>query len=219
LPKRNRRKLVSVVTELRIVGGDPALDLVNTLGDDRVPDPLDDYAAFAGWAARVGAIDNSAAGRLSARADDHPAAAERALAEARALRDTMNAVFRPLASAIDPPPSAVARLVACAGAAVEQARLVPAGDAVARSRSGAAAGSFVLAWGSHHLERPLWPLALAGIDLLRSGPLDRLKACEGCPWLFLDTSRNHSRRWCSMDECGSRDKMRRYRARNATAGR
>ena len=58
-------------------------------------------------------------------------------------------------------------------------------------------------------------VAAAAIDLLRFGPLDRLKVCEGCPWLFLDLSRNHSRRWCSMNICGGTRKMRRYRARVA----
>ncbi len=193
-----------MVTELKIVGGDPALDLVNTLGDDRVPDPLDDYAAFAAWAARVGVIDDPTATRLTARAGERPAAAERALAEARALRAAVDDVFRPLAAGHDPLGAALARLVQRAGAAVERARV---GE------------GFVLVWDGDHLERPLWPLAVAGLDLLRSGPLDRLKACEDCPWLFLDTSRNRSRRWCSMDDCGSRSKMRRYRARRATAGR
>jgi predicted RNA-binding Zn ribbon-like protein len=66
----------------------------------------------------------------------------------------------------------------------------------------------------------LGPLVAAAVDLLRTGPLDRLKLCDACPWLFLDTSRNHSRRWCSMNECGGRLKMRRYRERRrATAGR
>jgi hypothetical protein len=230
-----------VVTELKIVGGDPALDLVNTRGDDRVADPLDAYASFAAWAARIGVIDDAVADRLTARASERPGAAERALTAGRALRAVMDAVFRPLATgheaphdsaavphdpsapddssaarhdpsgALDdswapdePPREALARR---AGAAVERARLVPAGS------------GFALAWDGDHLERPLWPIAVAGLDLLRAGPLDRLKACEDCPWLFLDTSRNRSRRWCSMDDCGSRSKMRRYRARRATAGR
>ncbi|MGZ8649732.1 MAG: CGNR zinc finger domain-containing protein [Solirubrobacteraceae bacterium] len=38
-------------------------------------------------------------------------------------------------------------------------------------------------------------------------------------WLFIDSSRNHSRRWCTMNICGASAKMRRYRARKATAGR
>jgi predicted RNA-binding Zn ribbon-like protein len=201
-----------VVTQLKIVGGDPALDLVNTVGDDRVPDPLDDYRSFVAWAARVSAIDEEAAHRLTDRGAHRPAFAGRALKEARALRSILDAVFRPLAiattSALPDGGAAVAALVARAGAAVERARLEPGED-----------GMFRLAWYGDHLERPLWPLAVAALDLLRNGPLDRLKACEDCPWLFLDTSRNRSRRWCSMDDCGSRSKMRRYRARRATAGR
>lgn len=200
-----------MVTELRIVGGDPALDLANTVGDDRVPDPLEDYAAFAAWAARIGVVDETVAARLTTRARERPEAAGRALDEARSLRATIDAVFRALATAKpagdEPPTAALARLVQRAGAAVERAELV-------RRESG-----FVLAWDGDHLERPLWPLAVSAVDLLRHGPLDRLKACEDCPWLFLDTSRNHSRRWCSMEDCGTRVKMRRYRARRATAGR
>jgi predicted RNA-binding Zn ribbon-like protein len=212
-----------VVTELRIVGGDPALDLANTAGDDRVPDPLADYGDFVAWAARAGVIDDPTAARLAERGRERPAAAERAVAEARELRALVDAVFRPLATADDgprataadrpsprgdrPPPEALARLVARAGAAVERARLVPVGD------------GFVLTWESDHLERPLWTLAAAAVDLLRTGPLDRLKVCVDCAWLFIDTSRNRSRRWCSMDVCGAHAKMRRYRARRATAGR
>jgi predicted RNA-binding Zn ribbon-like protein len=209
-----------VVTELRIVGGDPALDLVNTLGDDRVADPLGAYASFAAWAERIGAIDDKAARRLAARAAERPAAAERALAEARDLRAVADEVFRPLATGGEPRGGelsvgghesrrgdALPRLVRRAGAAVERGRLV------------LVEGNFVLGWEGEHLERPLWPLAVAALDLLRSGPLDRLKACEGCPWLFLDSSRNRSRRWCTMEDCGTHSKMRRYRARRATAGR
>jgi predicted RNA-binding Zn ribbon-like protein len=184
-----------VVTELKIVGGDPALDLANTVGDDRVPDPLDDYAAFAAWAARIGVIDETSARRLTARAA--PAAARRALSEARSLRATIDAVFRALAAGGEPPPDALARLVERAGVAVERAHL---------------AGRD-LAWDGEDLERPLWPLAVSALDLLRVGPLDRLKACQDCPWLFLDTSRNRSRRWCSMEDCGTRVKMRRYRSK------
>jgi predicted RNA-binding Zn ribbon-like protein len=197
-----------VVTELKIVGGDPALELVNTVGDDRVSDPFDDYGSFAAWAARVGVIDDTTAVRLAARGRDRPDAAEWALTAARELRGVVDTVFRPLASGVgEPPPDALAKLAARAGAAVERARLVPDD------------GRFRLAWDGYDLERPLWPLASVAVELLRSGPLDRLKACEDCPWLFLDTSRNRSRRWCSMEDCGSRSKMRRYRARRATADR
>jgi predicted RNA-binding Zn ribbon-like protein len=68
------------------------------------------------------------------------------------------------------------------------------------------------AWKGRHPDRPLWPVAVAAVDLLRSDRLARVKQCANCNWLFVDVSRNGSRRWCSMGECGVHVKMRRYRA-------
>jgi predicted RNA-binding Zn ribbon-like protein len=197
-----------VVTELKIVGGDPALDLANTAGDARVPDPLAEYDAFVGWAARVRAIDDATAARLAHRARRGDTA--RVLETARELRRAVDAVFRPLAEGGEPSDAALAELTTRGAEAVARARLIP---------SRASGGRFELAWDGDDLERPLWPLAAAAVDLLRAGALDRLKVCVDCPWLFLDTSRNRSRRWCSMEVCGAHAKMRRYRARLATAGR
>src|SRR5215208_4390605 len=73
-----------------------------------------------------------------------------------------------------------------------------------------------LAWawpdGTNDLNRPLWPIALAAADLFQTAPLQLLAQCQHCRWLFLDTSRQHNRRWCSMNACGAIMKMRRYRA-------
>ena len=59
----------------------------------------------------------------------------------------------------------------------------------------------------------------AAVELLTDGPLDRIKTCGNCRWLFIDQSRNHSRRWCSMDECGIQMKHARFveRRRRRTA--
>jgi predicted RNA-binding Zn ribbon-like protein len=75
---------------------------------------------------------------------------------------------------------------------------------------------FLLAWKDPMaLDRMLWPIVLSAAELLTSTELSNIKQCagEGCDWLFLDTSRNHLRRWCTMDECGNRAKMRRRYAR------
>jgi predicted RNA-binding Zn ribbon-like protein len=63
-------------------------------------------------------------------------------------------------------------------------------------------------------------LSVSAVELLTSGGLTRVRACsgEGCDWLFVDSSRNHLRRWCSMDECGNRAKMRRRQARKRPTG-
>lgn len=53
--------------------------------------------------------------------------------------------------------------------------------------------------------------------LASAGSWERLKVCgaEDCRWAFYDASRNHSRTWCSMSDCGNRAKARAYRARHA----
>jgi predicted RNA-binding Zn ribbon-like protein len=51
---------------------------------------------------------------------------------------------------------------------------------------------------------------------MTSEELARVSSCgaDTCRWLFLDTSRNHSRRWCDMKVCGNRMKARRFQARH-----
>ena len=62
------------------------------------------------------------------------------------------------------------------------------------------------------LESVLWPIAHSATDLLTSDRLKRVRMCEAerCAWLFVDESRNHSRRWCDMKVCGNREKARRH---------
>jgi predicted RNA-binding Zn ribbon-like protein len=115
------------------------------------------------------------------------------LERARALRRAIYEVFRPIGDGGEPSAKALAALHAFYADAVAAARLTPAG----------------FAWADDALA----PVAVAAVDLLRTGPLDRVSVCAACPWLFLDASRNHSRRWCSMDDCGARAKMRRYRSK------
>jgi predicted RNA-binding Zn ribbon-like protein len=70
------------------------------------------------------------------------------------------------------------------------------------------------------LDRMLWPVVRDAADLLTSEDLLRVGQCadERCGWLFLDTSRNRSRRWCSMEDCGNRAKARRHYRRSRASG-
>jgi predicted RNA-binding Zn ribbon-like protein len=200
LPAAFPAKLVLVVTkqatELELVGGDPALDFANTLDGPRDGEPGEDYlrepADLVAWAQYAGILDGPLA------CDDA------VLARARTLRAAIYDVFRAVAAGSRPPAGALERLAGFHAEAVACARLAPA------------SGGFDLTWPGDEPARVLWPIAVAAIDLLRGGPLARVKACAECRWLFLDQSRNRSRRWCSMNECGGRLKMRRYRARRAT---
>jgi predicted RNA-binding Zn ribbon-like protein len=69
------------------------------------------------------------------------------------------------------------------------------------------------------LESLLWKIAGAAADLLTSDTLERVGECQGvgCGWLFIDTSKNHSRRWCDMEGCGNRAKARRHYKRKQSA--
>jgi predicted RNA-binding Zn ribbon-like protein len=70
--------------------------------------------------------------------------------------------------------------------------------------------------GDENLNRMLWPVARSAAELLTAGPIERLRECErgGCGWLFVDTTRNRSRRWCAMKICGNRSKVERYYRRH-----
>jgi predicted RNA-binding Zn ribbon-like protein len=78
-------------------------------------------------------------------------------------------------------------------------------------------------WGweqaNNHLDSLLWHVTASAADLLTSDLLDRVGKCQGigCGWLFIDTSKNHSRRWCDMDSCGNRAKARRHYKRKQLA--
>ena len=94
-------------------------------------------------------------------------------------------------------------------------------DMLGRSRLAPAGGDLAWAWGGDEdaLDRPLWAVARAAAALLTGPGLERVRACPGvgCGWLFLDTSRNRSRRWCDMRDCGNRAKARRHYQRSRAA--
>jgi predicted RNA-binding Zn ribbon-like protein len=64
------------------------------------------------------------------------------------------------------------------------------------------------------LDRVLWPISSAAIDLLTSPLRDRIRTCESptCDWLFIDSTKNGSRRFCRAGVCGNRTRVQRFRA-------
>jgi len=88
----------------------------------------------------------------------------------------------------------------------------PLAEVIAGERSRC---TWLWAEGGKALDCVLWPIARSAADLLTEGPLGAIRRCEGkgCGWLFLDTSRNRTRRWCDMRICGNRAKARRHHER------
>jgi predicted RNA-binding Zn ribbon-like protein len=193
------------IETLDLCGGHAAVDFVNTLGGLR-EGPWDDewlldYASLARWSLHAGLLGEEAVAGHLERARAEPRAAARVHAEAVELRE---ALYRILVARAEDSPAASADREALAAVyrqALANARLVPQGDRLD------------WAFDAGDLRQPLWSVAHAATDLLRSGRLDRLSRCGRCRWLYLDASKNRSRRWCSMAHCGSEAKVRQAQAR------
>jgi predicted RNA-binding Zn ribbon-like protein len=199
------------IRELPIVGGHLALDFANTVDNPLGPtrhDHLTDYEDLVVWSLRVTVASADQAGRLRRRAARRGPEAAAALRHAHELRNILNDVFGAVADGTADPASHWPRLRPYVTEASAMVTLHTGNDPYRWSWSA-----------SDDLTAPLRPVAYAAAELLVSEDLHRVKRCAGCPWLFLDGSRNHSRRWCDMADCGTVSKMRRYTARRSTARR
>lgn len=178
-----------------VVAGNAALDFANTaLAADGDPagDVLADVETFLAWSRYVGL--GVARGTERDRG---------ALGELDRLRRATLTTALTIADRGDPPADAIDAL-----------RRIHA-EGIRRAHA-SAAPSLEWSWPDQTPARQLaYLLADQAVELFRHGPLDRLKACPECRFVFLDASKNNSRRWCSMDDCGKRAKMSRYIAKRA----
>jgi len=202
------------------VGGDPALDLVNSADWDPagavLVERIADYPSLAAWAGGCGILDHREEKRLLRRSRNRPRRSQAALRAAHALRASLRAVFLPVARGEGLPGGAeLGNFNAWLGAALARLRLAPFPDDP--PRPGSATAPAVWRWEGHgvRLRAPLWPVVRSAALLLTSSEASRIRVCpgEGCGWLFVDRSRNGRRRWCRMETCGTREKNRRRRSR------
>jgi len=188
------------------------LDFANTVpvhhaeSGKRHPDShpaLETYADFVEWGRQAGQVDEETARRLLGNAGRDPRAAEAALANALRLREV---IYRLVTAGVEEKQPGEGDLDAFNDALLQ-----------ARSRLQLAHrdSEFVWAWKDLGavLDAPLAPILESAAQLLTSAAdLARVRHCAGdtCDCLFMDTSRNQSRRWCSMSGCGNRAKARRH---------
>ena len=200
--------VATTAATMRRVGGDPTLDFVNTVGGrvqgEARADKLAAFSDLVAWSRKGGLVGEAEARALLHAAARRPREAARLLSRARRLREALYAVLDALREGRRPRPSDLAAVNEELAAARRHDRLVPIGGGL-EWRPGEGTG----------LEAALRPICHAASSLLTSGGLSRLRQCGGtdCGWLFLDRSRNHSRQWCTMDDCGNVSKVRRFRQR------
>ena len=214
-----------------------SLAFANTAEWHAGPSPEERLTSYTGaveWARDQGILDEDQARHLKARAQAHPSQEAEAMRRIIALREAIYHLFSAVAHRRPPEPADVQTLNAELAGALPHLQLVvtdggeAAGDpAATRSRATGLPG-FHWAWTGlgEHLVSFLWPVARDATELLTSHRLVQVRECAGdpCGWLFIDSSKNASRRWCDMADCGNRAKAQRYRARkkatpqNAGAG-
>ena len=196
-----------------LTGGQLALDLANTVSrrtdPERRNDHLTSYLELLSFARQTHTMSTREAQQLQGHAVQHPADARRVLCKVVALREASYRVFSAIAQEKKPVADDLQLIGECAREALRHRELVPLN------------GGYGWQWRSdlkNPLDRLLWPMAQSAADLLTSPELKIVRFCEApdCEWLFLDHSRNRSRRWCDMKICGNRQKARRHYRRTHT---
>jgi len=188
-------------------GGHLAVDFTNTVGDRgaAAEDHFNTYGDVVSWAEARGVVGRGVARRLRAAAERRPRDAREALAAIVALRESLYTVITAAAAGRSAPAGDLARVNAQVALACTRAHLA--------SRR----GRFALAFDApddDSLAQPItMPVVRAAVDLLTTDVLERVRVCadDSCAWLFVDTTRNRTRRWCDMKVCGNRNKVRRFR--------
>lgn len=180
------------------------LDFSNTLHDRSTTprESLNSYDDFVQWGQEAGILAENEATRLRAEATRHPNEAEHVRQQAITLREAIFRIFYARLHDALPEENDLATLNAMLARAMTRASIHSTGNGFAWDWSG----------DDGELERIYWPIARSAAELLTAEALESVRMCaaEDCGWLFLDTSKNHTRRWCDMKSCGNRAKARKH---------
>jgi predicted RNA-binding Zn ribbon-like protein len=197
---------------LSLLGGRLCLDFVNTLdwrGTDQPVEYLHTYHDFVVWSRYVGMISDREAERLLRLAEIDSLGGRAVVRDAIELRETIHRIFSTIAGGMPVAEQDLLIFNRYLGTAMQSSEIIQQDQHFVWDTNG-------------DLEKLDWvlnPLVRSAADLLVSPELRRVKKCgdPGCGWLFLDTSRNLSRRWCDMRDCGNRAKASRfYKRKNKT---
>jgi predicted RNA-binding Zn ribbon-like protein len=183
------------------------LDFTNTVNWHASQHPVEElplYTDLVAWAQNVGLLTEPEAQRLKRLSARRPAEAEAVLARAHSLREAIFRLLSATANEHRSDPADLERINTELPLSFTHTQLAPAPE------------GFALRWQAapNALDRILWPVAYSAADLLtQPALLSRVGECaddRGCGYLFLDMTKNRSRRWCDMKDCGNRAKARRH---------
>jgi predicted RNA-binding Zn ribbon-like protein len=184
-------------------GGDLSLNFLNTSDWPGISDPsesLNTYADLLLWSFEGGVITAAERAELSALAAADPGQASELLRTAREMRAALYRILTAQGSALD---LDLFNDWLCRAQSHRKIELWPP------------PARWTIDCGPLPLDYPLWPVMLAAANLLTSPDMERIHTCANheCGWIFLDRSRNGSRKWCSSTACGNRERVRQYYTR------
>ena len=194
------------ITSISFKGGYLALDFTNTVHNSNAKQVRDEVAGYPDlvvWSRRAGITSAADEHGLLEAGRKHPRKAAGVVSEARKLRKLIYQVFLAVAERHRPKPTLVKQLEKRWMEAMEHASLVAGPE------------GFDWSWAPRtgvRMDQMLWPIARSAMELLTSPDCRRIHLCNArdCTWLFLDKTKNKSRRWCDMESCGNREKARRH---------
>jgi predicted RNA-binding Zn ribbon-like protein len=201
--------LIWPAKKFQLVGGELCLDFCNTVGGKRgaiTRESLNSYLDLLSWSRQAGVVETSEAEALARKAARQTAEAGAALERAVGLREAIYRILTAVAAEKTPRASDLAVLNSELGRALGRLRIRPVKGPE----------RFALQWANEDeaLDQAFGPVARSAAHLLTAPDrVSRVHQCGGdnCGWLFIDSSKNHSRRWCDMRDCGNRAKVRRHR--------
>lgn len=195
----------------RCPGGTLCLDFCNSgqgMRGSRRAEWISGFGDLVDWLDAAGAIAHAHAVRLRHAGEKAPAAASAAWKHAIVLREALFRVFNAAARGADAARADLESIEAAFATTLASSRLEWSGEGYAWRLDPVAAAPRMI----------VQPIVKSAVDLLTSEKLSRLGRCssETCFWLFLDETKNRSRRWCEMASCGNLAKVRRHRKRSDT---
>jgi predicted RNA-binding Zn ribbon-like protein len=206
-----------------LMGGPVCLDFVNTLDDRTSAQPKElvkNYYDLAKFGEDTGILTPAQRDYFFENVHLRPDQAAEAVRRARRLREALYEIFSALLNGQSAPQAAMDTLNENLHDAALHSRLVQTEIAQTKIvQRETAQREARCEWRFEDMtsayDALLWPIARSAGDLLASSDVALVRACSSptCRWLFLDTSKNHHRRWCSMKQCGNRAKVRKFYAR------
>lgn len=192
-----------------LIGGILCLDFVNGHSRFAEPAPPKRFDYLLEWSIAEATIDDRRAARLKRRQQQSGWEADALVARADQLATSLGNVLRASAAGQNAAAKDLQAFNRELQLALNHSRLIQVNGRFQWS----------VQTDSDILEQLLWPIVQSGAELLVSPQMARLKICasQSCQWLFVDTTRNHRRRWCTMSTCGNREKVRRFRRRQKQA--